>query len=141
MNHTSIVQGLKSHVQRAQKLAYLGHPYILGETNSIGVQGRDGETNVFGDALWVVDFSLWAAEHVCAYNPFQISIPARNQTRLTYRTLAEHPASPFPPRLRLPLRLMAAYPNQETGPDYQSPVLRPRHGCICCRFFEQHPSG
>lgn len=66
MNHTNIVEGLKPHVQRARKLAYLVHPYILGETNSIANQGRNGETNVFGDALWLVDFSLWAAEHVCS---------------------------------------------------------------------------
>lgn len=75
MNHTNVVESLKSHIQRAQKLAYLGHPYILGETNSIGVQGRDGETNVFGDALWVVDFSLWAAEHVYSYIPISYIYP------------------------------------------------------------------
>lgn len=64
MNHTSIVAGLEPHIQRAKNLAYLGHPYILGETNSVAMQGRNGFSNVFGDALWVVDFSLWAAEHV-----------------------------------------------------------------------------
>ncbi|CAI7634346.1 unnamed protein product [Penicillium bialowiezense] len=63
MNHTSIVQNLQQQIQRSENLAYLGLPYTLGELNSIANQGRDGETNVFGDALWLVDFSLWAAEH------------------------------------------------------------------------------
>ncbi|KAJ5802526.1 uncharacterized protein N7503_004976 [Penicillium pulvis] len=61
MNHTNIVDNLALQIQRMKNLAHLGHPYILGETNSIANQGRDGESNVFGDALWVVDFSLWAA--------------------------------------------------------------------------------
>ncbi|CAG8224193.1 unnamed protein product [Penicillium salamii] len=63
MNHTSIVQNLHQQIQRAENLAYLGLPYTLGELNSIANQGRNGATNVFGDALWLVDFSLWAAEH------------------------------------------------------------------------------
>ena len=64
MNHTNIVEALNPHIQRAQNLAHLGHPYILGETNSIGNQGRNGVSNLFGGALWVIDYSLWAAEHV-----------------------------------------------------------------------------
>lgn len=58
------MQSLAPQIQRAKNLAYLGHPYTLGETNSIANQGRIGETNVFGDALWLVDFSLWSAAHV-----------------------------------------------------------------------------
>ena len=64
MNHTNIVHNLKAHSQRAENLAYLNHPYVIGEMNSIAKQGRSGESNVFGDALWLADFSLWAAEHV-----------------------------------------------------------------------------
>ncbi|KAJ5370389.1 uncharacterized protein N7496_006481 [Penicillium cataractarum] len=63
MNHTNIVQNLAAQIQRAKNLAYLGHPFTLGELNSIANQGRNGETNVFGDALWLVDFSLWCAAH------------------------------------------------------------------------------
>ncbi|ODM18946.1 hypothetical protein SI65_05563 [Aspergillus cristatus] len=63
MNHTNIVEALAPHIQRAKNLEYLDHPYILSEMNSIVKQGRNGESNVFGDALWLVDFSLWAAEH------------------------------------------------------------------------------
>lgn len=64
MNHTNIKQSLASHIQHAKNLAYLGHPYVLSELNSIANQGIDGETNVFGDALWLVDLSLWAGAHV-----------------------------------------------------------------------------
>lgn len=64
MNHTSIVENLAAQIKRSENLAYLGLPFTLGETNSIAGQGRNGETNVFGDALWMVDFSLWAAAHV-----------------------------------------------------------------------------
>ncbi|CAI7610721.1 unnamed protein product [Penicillium glandicola] len=63
MNHTSIVHNLGLQIKRSENLAYLGLPYTLGELNSIANQGRNGETNVFGDALWLVDFSLWAAAH------------------------------------------------------------------------------
>ncbi|KAJ5741509.1 hypothetical protein N7533_010918 [Penicillium manginii] len=61
MNHTSIIENLAPQITRSKDLAYLGHLYTLGEMNSIAGQGRNGETNVFGDALWMVDFSLWAA--------------------------------------------------------------------------------
>ncbi|KAJ5684626.1 uncharacterized protein N7477_000971 [Penicillium maclennaniae] len=63
MNHTNIVSNLASQVERSNKLAFLGLPYTLGELNSIANQGIDGVTNVFGDALWLVDFSLWSAAH------------------------------------------------------------------------------
>lgn len=65
MNHTSIMEALAPHIERQKALAHLGLPYILGETNSLASQGTTGETDVFGDALWLVDFSLYAAEHVC----------------------------------------------------------------------------
>lgn len=55
-----------NHTNTVQNLAYLGLSYTLGELNSIADQGVNGETNVFGDALRLVDFSLWAAVHVRA---------------------------------------------------------------------------
>jgi hypothetical protein len=64
MNHSSIVENLAPQIERREKLAYLGHPFVLGELNSIAGEGITGETNVFGAALWLVDFSLWAGEHV-----------------------------------------------------------------------------
>lgn len=68
MNHTSIVESIAPHIERMNNLAHIGHPYTLGETNSIANQGRNGETNVFGDALWLVDYSLWAAANVRSEN-------------------------------------------------------------------------
>lgn len=76
MNHTNIVDNLALQIQRMKNLAHVGHPYILGETNSIANQGRDGESNVFGDALWVVDFSLWAATNVWTLSP-QVTVRVR----------------------------------------------------------------
>lgn len=64
MNHTSIQEVLAPQIQRAKDLAHLGHPYVLGELNSIANQGITGETNTFGDALWLVDFSFWAGANV-----------------------------------------------------------------------------
>lgn len=64
MNHTNIQQNLEAQIQRAKTLEYLGHPYTIGKLNSIAKQGITGETDVFGDALWLVDFSFWAAAHV-----------------------------------------------------------------------------
>jgi hypothetical protein len=64
MNNINIIQNLAPQIQHAKNLAYLGHPYTLGELNSIANQGRNGETSVLGDALWLVDFALWAAEHL-----------------------------------------------------------------------------
>ncbi|KAJ5383068.1 hypothetical protein N7517_000979 [Penicillium concentricum] len=63
MNHTNIMKNLALQITRSENLAYLDLPYTLGELNSIANQGVNGETNVFGDALWLVDFSLWAAVH------------------------------------------------------------------------------
>lgn len=87
MNHTNIVESLEPHIQRAKNLEYLDHPYVLGEMNSIAKQGRNGESNVFGDALWLVDFSLWAAEHVCLLFlslPYYTNFSIKNIKRLNF---------------------------------------------------------
>lgn len=88
MNHTNIVESLEPHIQRAKNLEYLDHPYVLGEMNSIAKQGRNGESNVFGDALWLVDFSLWAAEHVrlssLPYLSQLTNFPMQNIKRLNF---------------------------------------------------------
>lgn len=39
----------------------LGVPYALGETNSISCQGTAGVSDVFGAALWAVDYVLYVA--------------------------------------------------------------------------------
>lgn len=65
LNHSFIVENLASHIDRAQKLSYLGLPYTFGETSSMAIQGREELSDTFGMALWLVDYSLWAGAHVC----------------------------------------------------------------------------
>lgn len=38
-----------------------GIEYVIGETNSISCQGRDEVSNVFGSALWYLDYNLYVA--------------------------------------------------------------------------------
>lgn len=38
-----------------------GVEYVLGETNSISCQGRDLVSNVFGSAIWYLNYSLYIA--------------------------------------------------------------------------------
>lgn len=114
MNHTNIVQNLAPQIRRGKNLAYLGHPFTLGETNSIANQGRNGETNVFGDALWLVDFSLWSAANVRLHSNHQVRISANSLLQnikrlqfhqgLNYRYVSWQPISSNgqPPKTRAP---------------------------------------
>lgn len=43
-----------------------GVTYVIGETNSISCQGRDGVSNVFGTALWHLDYNLFIASNISA---------------------------------------------------------------------------
>jgi hypothetical protein len=62
MNHTSIVKSISSHVKVAQGMkAYTNAQYVMGETNSLSGGGASGLSDVFGAALWVVDYALWQA--------------------------------------------------------------------------------
>lgn len=62
MNHSSIMRSLAAHVTLAAELRnFTTVPYVLGETNSLSGGGATGLSNVFGSALWVVDYSLYAA--------------------------------------------------------------------------------
>ena len=62
MNHSAVVKSISSHVKLAQNLnAYSSAPYVMGETNSLSGGGASGLSDVFGAALWVVDYTLWQA--------------------------------------------------------------------------------
>lgn len=62
LNHSSVMDSLKAHVTLAAELRHFTTvPYVLGETNSLSGGGATGLSNVFGSALWVVDYSLYAA--------------------------------------------------------------------------------
>lgn len=81
LNHNSTVNSLNKHVAVAENISHdVGlekTPYVIGmrftlllldltddvtgECNSLYGGGRAGLSNVFGSALWVVDFTLYAA--------------------------------------------------------------------------------
>ncbi|KAF1950366.1 hypothetical protein CC80DRAFT_539628 [Byssothecium circinans] len=61
LNHTNVVNRAWPHIQMAPIVDSYGIEYVLGETNSISCQGRDLVSNVFGSALWYLDYSLFIA--------------------------------------------------------------------------------
>ncbi|KAK5991374.1 Beta-glucuronidase [Cladobotryum mycophilum] len=61
MNHTSVVINGTIH-QSLYKLNHAaGRIYTLGETNSVSGQGAFGVSDVFGSALFIVDYELYYA--------------------------------------------------------------------------------
>ena len=63
MNHTAVVHSISPHVKLAAEINQHDDkaPYVMGETNSLSGGGSNGTSNVFGAALWVVDYTLWQA--------------------------------------------------------------------------------
>ncbi|GME26055.1 putative glycoside hydrolase family 79 protein [Neofusicoccum parvum] len=63
LNHTNTAARLAPHlnVSRALAAAAPGVPYALTEVNSLYNAGQPDVSNVFGAALWTLDFNLWCA--------------------------------------------------------------------------------
>ncbi|OAL47006.1 hypothetical protein IQ07DRAFT_623860 [Pyrenochaeta sp. DS3sAY3a] len=61
MNRTALIQGMAYHVGASAYSVSKGLPYVIGETNSIACQGLAGVSDVFGAAVWSVDYALYAA--------------------------------------------------------------------------------
>ena len=61
LNHTRTAEGLASQERIMRAVEDTNLPYIIGEGNSLFNQGRPGSSDVFGAALWNIDFSLLAA--------------------------------------------------------------------------------
>ncbi|KAH8705719.1 glycoside hydrolase family 79 protein [Talaromyces proteolyticus] len=61
MNHTSVVKNGTIHQSLNALNTAGGRYYTLGETNSISGQGAWGVSNVFGAALFIVDYELYYA--------------------------------------------------------------------------------
>ncbi|CAL5871233.1 uncharacterized protein PFLUO_LOCUS5481 [Penicillium psychrofluorescens] len=61
MNHTEIIISLTSHVELNIFHRENGRVYTMGETNSISGDGSYGVSDVFGSALWLVDYELYVA--------------------------------------------------------------------------------
>lgn len=60
MSHDAVVKSLTSHVNYA-KTSTIDADYIIGEHNSLYGGGASGLSDVFGAALWAMEFSLYAA--------------------------------------------------------------------------------
>ncbi|KAJ6439384.1 glycoside hydrolase family 79 [Purpureocillium lavendulum] len=62
MNHTAVTASIGRHVAYAQAIAaHTPADYVIGEHNSLYGGGAAGLSDVFGAALWGMDFSLFAA--------------------------------------------------------------------------------
>ncbi|KAG7448585.1 uncharacterized protein BT62DRAFT_929673 [Guyanagaster necrorhizus] len=63
VNHTRLAQYLDLWQPRIQSVReQLGSDsFVIGEYNSVSCSGRDGVSNTFGQALWLVDTTLYAA--------------------------------------------------------------------------------
>lgn len=64
MNHTNLIKSAKPHVDLNIFHRQHGRKYTVGETNSISGQGSHGVSDVFGSALWLVDYCLYLAAQV-----------------------------------------------------------------------------
>ena len=64
MNHTNLINSAKPHVELSIFHRQNGRKYTVGETNSISGQGSHGVSDVFGSALWLVDYCLYLAAQV-----------------------------------------------------------------------------
>lgn len=54
-----------------------GVPYVIGETNSISCQGQAGISDVFGAALWSIDYVLYVATLHISRIYFHMGTPYR----------------------------------------------------------------
>lgn len=60
MNHTAVARSLANHVSYAKSIV-ANADYVIGEHNSLYGGGAAGLSDVFGAALWGMDFALHAA--------------------------------------------------------------------------------
>jgi hypothetical protein len=61
MNRTAMFPLMAYHAHASAYSVSKGLPYVIGETNSIACQGLAGVSDVFGAAVWSVDYALYAA--------------------------------------------------------------------------------
>ncbi|KAF2004215.1 glycoside hydrolase family 79 protein, partial [Amniculicola lignicola CBS 123094] len=61
LNHTNAMIRATPHIEMSPIIDAYGVEYTIGETNSISCQGRDGVSNVFGSALWYLNYNLYIA--------------------------------------------------------------------------------
>jgi Glycosyl hydrolase family 79 C-terminal beta domain len=70
-----------------------GVPYVIGETNSISCQGQAGISDVFGAALWSIDYVLYVATLHVSRIYFHMGTPYRYSAwqPITDNGTAAHP--------------------------------------------------
>lgn len=61
MNRTALRRLMNYHAGAAAYTTSKNLPYVLGETNSIACQGLTGVSDVFGAAIWAIDYAFYAA--------------------------------------------------------------------------------
>ncbi|KAH7068594.1 hypothetical protein FB567DRAFT_457202 [Paraphoma chrysanthemicola] len=61
MNRTALTLLMNYHAGASAYSVSKGLPYVIGETNSIACQGLAGVSDVFGAAVWSIDYALYAA--------------------------------------------------------------------------------
>ncbi|OAA77717.1 glycoside hydrolase family 79 [Akanthomyces lecanii RCEF 1005] len=61
MNHTAVARSIAGHVAYARSISATDADYVIGEHNSLYGGGAVGLSDIFGAALWGMDFSLQAA--------------------------------------------------------------------------------
>jgi putative heme degradation protein len=77
MNHTNLIIAAKPHIDLNIFHRQNGRTYTIGETNSISGQGSHGVSDVFGSALWLVDYCLYLAAQV--FSPVESTNPTPYQ--------------------------------------------------------------
>ena len=71
MNHSALIKAAHWPVDFANKMRNEGRFFVLGECNSIYGQGAVSVSDVFGAALWNVDFALYMAANVSCPTPLR----------------------------------------------------------------------
>lgn len=64
MNHTTTVRFVTPFAELCAFHREAGRIFTMGETNSICGQGSHNVSDVFGSALWGIDYSLLSAANV-----------------------------------------------------------------------------
>jgi hypothetical protein len=64
MNHTNIREFVQDYINVSDFHIAHGRYFTVGETNSISGQGATGISDVFGAALFDVDYALYMAASV-----------------------------------------------------------------------------
>lgn len=84
VDHSVIYKNLSQYIPQEQAARDPGGaPLLLGETNSVSCSGKSGISDVFGAALWMVDYSLTAASlgieqvfyHLGNQSPYSAFVP------------------------------------------------------------------